>query len=331
MVQDCAEARFAEAFYPTAKLQFFGLIGRERPERTLHLLVVSQLFMKTKILLIRLLIAFLPVALLGCQPEENPVISTCLLTSATDQLVESSGKLTDELNRFFTYTGSKLTSITEKSTQSDAVYVVEYTNDRVVRATNGQRVITLGYGSGTKPTSSTLSLNGIVQSTFSMEYNESGRMTKIVEDRRVLPNNSLTTQRAYTFVYDNTGNLSLERARFTLNDGSVVEQETEYQFDTKPSAYKRFLELPLLTVVALSQPIETRPGRLWHANNCTALQSYNINNGSRSNIRESSTFTPVYDAENKVVSQDQNARLFQASVPNPVTKNNKQTFSYVCE
>lgn len=169
-------------------------------------------------------------------------------------------------------------------------------------------------------------------STFAMEYNAAGRMTKVTESRQTLPTSSLTKERVYTFTYDNGGNLTNERARFTLTDGSVVEQETEYTFDSKPSPYKRFSELPILTLVALSQTVETYPGRFWQINTPLTLKSYNLTStGTRSNLRESSTFTPAYDSDSKLTSQDQNALLYQASVPDPVTKKNKQTFTYQCE
>ncbi|GAB3896463.1 hypothetical protein GCM10028825_42280 [Spirosoma agri] len=267
----------------------------------------------------------------ACNSEDNPTIATCLLTSTTDQLVEQSGQLTDELKRTFTYTSSTLTSLAEKSTSKEAAFQVEYANSQVIRATSGQDVVALAYGTGTRPSSSTFSRGGATMSTFAMDYDASGRMTKITEDRQVLPANSLTKQRAFTFTYDADGNLTNERVRFTLTDGSVVEQETEYTFDAKPSPYKRFSELSLLTAVALSQAVETRPSRFWHINAPISLKSYNLTStGTRSNLRESSTFAPVYDSDNKLMNQDQNALLYQASVPTPVTKKNRQTFTYSC-
>jgi hypothetical protein len=296
------------------------------------LLLLIQLHMKTKFLLISLFVAALLAGVNACKSEENPVIATCRLSNTSDQLVESTGQLTDELKRTFAYNKETLASIAEKSKNQDATFTVTFTDSRITSATNGQDVITLTYGSATTPTSSTFSRGGKVMSTFVMEYNPSGRMTKITENRQVLPTNSLTKQRVYTFSYDTNGNLTNERAQFTLNDGSVTQQETEYVVDTRPSPYKRFVELPLLTVVALSQAVETRPGRFWQINTPLSLKAYNLTvTGSRSNLRESSTFTPVYDTDNKLTSQDQNALLYQSSIPDPVTKKNKQTFTYQCD
>jgi len=299
--------------------------------RTIHLLLYIRLFMKTKFLLISVSIIVLLTALLSCK-DDNPVIQTCRLTSTADQLVETTGQLTDELKRTFVYTGGAINSVSEKSKNQDATFTVTTVNSRITAAASAQDILVLAYGSTSGPTSSTFIRNNKTMSTFAMEYNGSGQMTKITESRQVLPANSLTKQRVYTFTYDSNGNLTTERAQFTLTDGSVVTQETDYTFDSKPSPYKRFSELPLLTLVALSQAVETYPGRFWHINAPLTLKSYNMTSaGVRSNMRESSTFTPTYDSDNKLTSQDQTAMLYQSSVPDPVTKKNKQTYTYQCE
>lgn len=307
-------------------------VGKTTAERYICYVFI-RLFMKTKILPICVSVTFLLAATFACKPEENPVIPTCRLTSTNDQVVAADGQLTDEIKRTFTYNAATLTTLAEKTKNQDVTFTVTYADQRVRSAAGGQDVVTFGYGSAaTSPTSATFTRGGKVMSTFGMEYTTAGRLSKIVESRQILPTGSLTKERAFTLTYDTNGNLTNEQVRFTLNDGSVVEQETEYTFDTKPAPYKRLSELPLLTVVALSQAVETRPGRFWHNNNCIALKSYNLTStGSRSNLRESSTFTPVYDADNKVMTQDQAALLYQASVPNPVSKKNLQTFTYQCE
>ena len=288
--------------------------------------------MKTNFLRIYLFALSLTTGLFACKNETNPIITVCRLTSTTDQLVETSGKLTDEMLRTFAYNGNTLTTITEKSTSQQATFTLSYTDNRVSGASTGQDVISLLYTSATTPpVSATFSRTGKVQSTFAMEYNTSGRMTKITENRQLLPANSLTVQRVYTFTYDNTGNLTLERARFTLNDGTIVEQETEYTFDQKPSPYAYVAELPVLTLIALSQAVDTKPGRFWQSNTPISLKTYNLTStGSRANLRESSTFAPVYDVSNKPMTQEQSALLYQTSLPDPVTKKNRQTFGYLC-
>ena len=210
--------------------------------------------------------------------------------------------------------------------------MVERVNERVVRATSGTSTLTLGYGPVvTQPGSATLSRGGKVASTFAMDYTPAGRMSRIVENRFVLPANSLTVERVFTFSYDNVGNLTTERVRFTLISGVVVEQETDYVVDTKPSPYANFSERALLTVVALSQAVETKPGRFWHVNAPTAYKSYNMVSGSRGSLRESATFVTTYDTDSKLTSQEQNALLYQLSVPAPITKRNRQAFSYQCD
>ncbi|QJW91366.1 hypothetical protein HNV11_19280 [Spirosoma taeanense] len=259
--------------------------------------------------------------------------TTCRLTSTTDQLRETSGKLTDEMQRTFTYNGDVVTSISERSKNGEVSFQLQYTDKQAVQATSELDKIRVTYAtSTTAPISATVSRNGKIQSVFSMEYGVLGQMSRIIESRQVLPANALTTQRDYTFIYDKAGNLTTERARFTLRDGLVLEQETEYTVAGKPSPYARFPARSLLTVIALSQAVETMPGRFWHINAPTAHKTYDLNaNGNRGTLRESSTFTPVYDAENKLMSQEQNALLYQSSVPDPVTKKNRQAFMYACE
>lgn len=289
--------------------------------------------MKPNYLLIFLLVTASVTGFYSCKQEYIVQTTTCRLTGTTDQLRETSGKLTDEMQRTFTYNGDALASISERSKNGEISFQLQYADKRVVQATSEQDKISVTYAiSTTVPISATVSRNGKTQSVFSMKYGSSGQMSRIVESRQVIPANSLTTQRDYTFLYDNAGNLTTERARFTLRDGLVLEQETEYTVANKPSPYASFPERSLLTVIALSQAVETLPGRFWHLNAPTAHKTYDLNaNGSRGTLRESSTFTPVYDAENKLMSQEQNALLYQSSVPDPVTKKNRQAFVYACQ
>ncbi|MBD2699023.1 hypothetical protein IC229_00125 [Spirosoma sp. BT702] len=273
----------------------------------------------------------LAIIVFACQPKDEPALApVCQLTSTTDQLIETSGQLTDELKRTFTYSGNALTSLSERSKNSDASFQIEYNNSLITRANSGQDVITLTYGSATLPNSATFTRSGKVQSTFSMEYAQSGNLTRITENRQILPSSSTVTERSYTFTYDNAGNLTNERGRFVLAGGAIGEQEVEYTFDQKPSPYTHVTELPILTLIALSQAVEAKPGRFWHINTPITQKMYNINSGNRSMI-ESSTFKPVYDADSKITTQAQTALLYLTGSQTPFTKNNRQTFGYQCQ
>lgn len=292
-----------------------------------------QLSMKPNSLLIRLFVSVLLTACFACNRPLDPP-SACRLTSTTDQLMEASGRLTDEMQRTFTYTNAVLTSVAERSTNQEAGFLVERIDQRVVRAAiSGTMAIGLEYlPAATQPNSATFSRGGKVASTFAMEYNPAGRMSRVVESRIVRPANSLTAERAFTFTYDNTGNLVNERVRFTSVGGTVTEQETEYTVAANPSPYALFAERALLTVVALSQAVDTQPGRFWHLNAPAGYKSYNLTgNGSRGNLRESTTFVTTYDGDSKLMSQEQNALLYQLSVPDPITKRNRQAFAYQCD
>lgn len=288
--------------------------------------------MRPTTLLIFLFISVLLAGLPSCKREPETQPAVCRLTSVTDQLIETSGRLTDEMQRTFAYTNQSLTSIAERSRDQEATFQLEYANNRALRAISGQDVITLAYSSAATPTSATFTRGGTVQSTFVMEYTPAGQMSRIVESRRVLPANSLTVERAYTFIYDNAGNLTNERAKSTLRSGAIVEQETEFVVTSKPSPYTHLAERSTLTLIALSQAVETMPCRFWHINSPVSYKSYNLTStGSRGNLREETTYAPSFDSANKLMSQDQTALLYQLSVPTPVTKKNRQSFVYQCE
>jgi hypothetical protein len=289
--------------------------------------------MKRSFLLILLFIPILITALASCKHSTDAQPAVCRLLSTTDQLIEANGRLTDEMQRTFTYNNALLTSVAERSTNQEAGFLLERANQRVVRATNGSMAMTLGYGaSATQPVSATFSQANTDIATFALDYNAAGRIVRIVETRLVPPTNSLTIGRDFTFTYDNAGQLTLERTRSSFINGIVVEQQTEYTAGTKPSPYAEFPERALLTVVALSQGVENRPARFWHLNAPIAQKTYVLtNSGGRGNLRDSSTFVPVYDAANKLVNQEQNAFLFQLSDPIPITKRNRQTYTYQCD
>lgn len=270
-----------------------------------------------------------------CHPASTDVVAStsCQLTGSSDQLLGSSGSLTDELQRSFTYTDRKLQSIMEQSASKQALFTVEYGTSRIQRAVNGQDVIALTYENATasNPTSASFSQGGARQSTFVMTYDATGRMTSITETRQVLPANSLTVTRAYQFSYNQTGALTGERARFTLTDGTVVEQQTDYQVEAKPAPYASFQALPLLTLVALSQAVETRPGRFWQPQTVVSLKTYALTStGNPANVLEEANFTNTYDSQGFLASQNQLSLLYQGYLPDPVTKQNQQRFTYTC-
>lgn len=282
---------------------------------------------------LRLLFFLLSIGFAACKnTDKADPTPACQLLSTTDQLVETSGRLTDELIRTFTYSANAVTAIGEKSANKEALFRLTSTNQRVTEAVNGQDVITLSYGtSTTQPVSATFSRSDAVQSTFVLEYNATGALTRVVESRRVLPANSLTTERAYSFTYDNAGNLTLERARFTLRTGVVSEQETEYVFDTHASVYANFSARPLLTIIALTQAVETKPGRFWHTRAPLSFQTFDLTTaGARSTMREATTYIPTYDGNGSLTTQEQTALLYQSSIPTPTTKKNRQVFTYQC-
>ena len=268
-----------------------------------------------------------------CHPAATDVVApaTCQLTGSTDQLVETSGKLTDEVVRTFTYADNKLQSIGERSSSQEAAFTVEYANGRPQRATNGQDVLTLQYASANAPIGAEFSRAGTSRSTFVMMYDEAGRMTSVQETRHVLPPNTLTVGRSFVFRYDPAGNLTREQARFTLNDGTVVEQRTEYVSEPKPGPYALFKSLPLLTLVALSQGIETRPGRFWQQQAILSSTTYALTSvGTSGAVLEAADFTNQYDDQGHLSTAKQRIKLYPAYMPSPVTKQNQQNFSYTC-
>lgn len=268
----------------------------------------------------------------GCQPDSPVATDTCRLSSVTDQLVETSGKLTEEASWSATYGTTGVSAITTRTASQTATFGIELSDNLPARAVNGQDMVAMSYSMSSLPVSATFTRGGTVQSTFTMQYGAGGVLTRIVESRQVLPANSLTRQRDYTFTYDAAGNLTTERDVFTLRDGLTLAQEETFTFDTRPSPYVRFAYRPLLTVVALAMNMETVPGRFWHQLAPTSLLSYNLNSdGSRADMRENSTFALTYDAGNKLTTREQTALLYQSSVPTPISKKNRQTFDYSCE
>lgn len=279
-------------------------------------------------------ILFSGVMMIACQPDENPQLTAvCQLTSTNDQAISQSGQLTDELKRTFTYANSVLTGITEISKNGSATFQITYVNNRPVQAVSGQDTLTLTYAATASiPASATFSQSGKVHSTFVMEYDGAGRMISVLESRQVLVPNSLITQRTFTFSYDNAGNLLTEQTQFRLVGNVLSGQEVTYTFGQQPSPYVYAAELPLLTLVSLSQAVETKPGRFWQRKAPTGYQLYNLNtDGSRANLIDASTFTSVLDSSNKRISQDQTALLYTGGIPTPITKTNRQTFGYQCQ
>ncbi|MDB5239823.1 MAG: hypothetical protein JWP57_448, partial [Spirosoma sp.] len=147
--------------------------------------------MKTRYLLKNVIVYILIGVAFSCKQRSKVHPAVCRLISTIDQLVEVNGRLTDEMQRSFTYTNAVLTSIAERSMDQEAGFLVEYENGRVVRAVGSQASISMGYKSAaTQPSSATFIRGGQLMSQFDMEYTSAGRMSRIVESRTRLPTNS---------------------------------------------------------------------------------------------------------------------------------------------
>lgn len=141
----------------------------------------------------------------GCQPDNPVATDTCRLSSVTDQLVETSGKLTDETSWSATYGTNGVNTMTTRTASQTATFGIELSDNLPARAVNGQDVVAMSYSMNSLPVSATFTRGGTVQSTFTMQYGAGGVLTRIVENRQVLPANSLTRQRDYMFTYDAAG------------------------------------------------------------------------------------------------------------------------------
>ncbi|WP_139361647.1 hypothetical protein [Spirosoma sp. 209] len=273
------------------------------------------------------------IGLLACKKDPSPQSETCRLTSTSDQLLESNGTLTDLVSRTFAYTNGTLTEITEQSTTVQGRFLLERSNSRVERVsrdTNDELVLTYA-ATATQPLSATFSRNGVSYSTFDMTYTGAGMMASITERRQVLPNNSLTLERSYTFTYDQAGNLITERNRSTLVGGATPEQETDYTTGPNASPYHYLPERAVLTLIAMTLGADSAPGRFWHLKTPAEYKLYSLTNGVRGSLRESATNAPTYDNAGKLLVQEQTSLLYQASNPNPITRKNRQAYTYACE
>ncbi|CCH51323.1 hypothetical protein BN8_00241 [Fibrisoma limi BUZ 3] len=281
----------------------------------------------------RILVSLLLVASLSCKRESDPDPVVCRLVGMTDQNVDPSGNLTNVLERGFTYNGQALAALFERSARQEASFQTVYENNRLVRATNNQATITFDFAGANAPaTRATYASGGRTQTVFTIEYTTAGRLSKIVEARQVLPTGSLINERTFTFTYDANGNLINERSRFGYVDGTAVVQETDYTFDANASPYTYMPEPGLMTLMALIQNNEGLPGRFWHQKAPSGFRTYAINaNGTRGSLRESTTISLLYDADNKLTAQEQNSQTYTLSVPTPISRKSRQAFTYQCQ
>ena len=260
----------------------------------------------------------------------------CTLISATDQL-DAGGKLTDQIARTFTYSTASLNTLVERNTDRQAGLIAQYDQGGyITHASSNSLVVSLDYAAGPsrQPFRATAFQNGVVQSVFELLYEPGGKLIQVNESRKVLFGISQTTDITYSFGYDLAGNLLTERIKYTLRDKSVVEQETEFSYDTKTaSPYATFPERVLLTVTALALRVETMPGRFWQQNAMIGYKKYAIATatGNRGNLRESAVLTVQLDADKKrLVSQQQDTQMFSGSNPTPQLRRNQHTYLWKC-
>lgn len=279
-----------------------------------------------------LLIAGLLTSLLvGCNSDKTPEPVLCKVITITDQL-EVNGRMTDQMQRTFTYTDGQLTQIGERNTDREVSLKLDYNAaGAVIKASDGVLTITLNTASGsTQPVSATSTRAGNVQSTYEMTYNAAKKLTRILETRQVIPANTFVRSREYTFVYDADGILKTEKLTATLLDRTTIEQETDYTYDVLINPMVNFTQSGLMTVVALSQLVETMPGRFWQQRVVQEYKIYTTRNSTRSPVSESATFITKKDENGRLSGQEQNTMTTSASGQTTQRKN-KHTFIYLCK
>lgn len=280
-------------------------------------------------------------SLLGCfslllsltacdSPTPDAPSTVCYLTRATE-LIPQDTPPTLALQRSFTYASGQLANLSEQSATRQATYRTDYQDGKLVRAIGSPVVMVMEYDAktGTANRASMVS-GGQTQSVFTMTHTASGRLSTLSEARSVLVAGSSVVGRTYSFSYTNAGNVSTERVRFTFQNGSTLDQETDYAVGAEGSPYATFPERTLLTVLSVGQQFETHPGRLWNNNALTGYQTYTLNGTARL-LSESATFTNQFDATGNLTALTQATRSYTpAGSTFFSTKPTSHTFAYEC-
>lgn len=267
----------------------------------------------------------------GCNKDNTPKAVLCKVVTLSDQL-DVSGKLTDQMQRTFTYTENKLTQLSERNTDRQVNLTIEYNGaGGVAKASDGAFGLAFSYAAAsTQPVGATATRNGVVQAIYEMTYNAANKLTRVLETRQVIPTNSFVRSREYNFVYDSDGLLKTEKLTSTLTDRATVEQETDFTYATLINPMTNFSQPGLLTVMALSQLVETMPGRFWQQRVMQDYKTYNAKSGTRSTLRESATFTLKTDENGRLSGQEQNTSSTSGSGQTTQRKN-QHTVLYECK
>lgn len=277
------------------------------------------------------LLLCLVAGLFGCEEKRLSQNRFCLLAGTVDQVVNTNGSTADQIRRGFTYASGQLTSFTETTPDGTSGFRMEYDNGRITRATSDGLSVVFDYNNVSGKAFRATSLrNGQPQSVFDLEYVPSGRLSRIIETRTVLPAGSTVTSRTFSFTYDDLGNATVERALFVSRNGSRQELETVYRLEDKRSPYANFAEPTLLTVLTLSLPSETLPSRFWQVNTPAKYDTYLLDGTGSRTLRNTVSVTSQQDADGRVTAHELTNTLSLISLPNPITVRSRQTFTYQC-
>ncbi|GAA4405687.1 hypothetical protein GCM10023187_24330 [Nibrella viscosa] len=290
--------------------------------------------MRKERLVLLFLSSFFLLSFFACGPAQVATPPVCSLVGTTEQ-IDQSGRLSTQVERSFTYAGGQLTSLYERNTDRQAGYRLEYNSNRVSRATDTQNQLTIAFDYALtqetdKPYRATFSRNNQLQTVYNLEYLPSGKISRVVENPQVVPIGATTIERIFTMTYDETGNITLERTQARQRNGSVLTTETEYTLDTQPSPYASVSQPVLLTIVALSQGVETLPGRFWNTGTVTGYTTYSVGTGNARTRREVATFTSTRDEFKKLTVQEQTTLSYLNSQTNPTSRKTQHTYVYQC-
>ncbi len=312
-----------------AKIPFFAQISSVILPKRCRFTVSDSTTMMFRF---RILAVFLPLLFFACKHDSDiPQAVICRVVSLTDQL-DVNGRLTDQMQRTFTYSNGQLTQLAERNTDRQVTLALEYgPTGAVTRASDGTTVLALGYTTpATHPTSATVTRNGAAQMTYELAYNAGSRLTRLLETRQVIPTNSLVRSREYTFAYDADGLLTTEKLTSTLTDRTTVEQETAFTYGTTIHPLGNFAHGGLLSLLAMSQSVESMPGRFWQTRAMQEYKTYNAKNGIRGTLRETALFTTKLDASGRLGTQEQNTVSTSGSGQASQRKN-QHSFVYECQ
>lgn len=278
-----------------------------------------------------LLSGLLIVALATCRIPDGVIPDrVCVLSTASEVHINNGNSAEATETILYNLLGQPI-EYQYRNAESSAKFQLRYQNRVITRAYNDNAAyeVLFEYDGDDRLTRATYLASSGDQTVFTTMYDGSDRLIRITEVVTLPRSNSSRSGRFFRFEYNDTNDIILQSVLNSFRGGTQSEEEWLFVLENprKRGVFFEVSQRVALTILALTNPLETNPSRVIQAANPKSYRRNLVKDGVRSPL-EIGTYQTTYNA----FGGPERRQLDLTVYVNNLIKNQRyvQTFGYQC-